>query len=152
VSKIDLTKIGHIAPKGRVQDRDYNRLEVVDQLIGMGTSCIPYLISKLEDERRLRGDVADYWVKVTVGDIAFILLIDFFTDSSWEKPTIPGLGWNQFLEVGPNAVLTGEQYLRRFIAKHGRKGIKAKWQRIWLRHKSLLYWDDGERCFKVKKS
>src|SRR6185436_5895821 len=53
LDQIDISKIGRIASKGRVQDLDYNKLEVVADLIDNGKDCIPYLISKLEDETKL---------------------------------------------------------------------------------------------------
>ena len=40
LSQIDLSKMGHMAHKGRVQDKDYNDLEVVDQLIANGKDSI----------------------------------------------------------------------------------------------------------------
>jgi hypothetical protein len=150
--RIQLQRIGHLASKGRVQDQGYNESDVVDRLIAMGTSCVPFLIGKLTDERRVKGDVIDFWTKVTVGDIAFIILTDFFLDSKWERSTIPGLKWDQFLKAKPNSALTGEQRLRRFIAKYGRERIRVKWQRVWFRYKNQLYWDEVERCFKVRKS
>jgi hypothetical protein len=146
---IDLTRIQHIGPKGRVQDKEYNDLEVVDQLIGRGTDSIPLLISKLEDETELEGRVIDFWYKVTVGDIAHIILSDFFTDSTWEKATIPGIRWDDMLERR-NAEITGEQVLREYIDKHGRSGIRKRWEKIWQEYKSRLYWDERERCFKVR--
>lgn len=67
---IDLSKIGHITPKGRVQDKYYNELPIVDQLIANGKESIPYLISKLEDETSIKEHVMDYWSLMRVGDKA----------------------------------------------------------------------------------
>ena len=46
--RVDLRRIGHIAPKGRVQDRAYNpSIPEVDALIHAGTAAIPFLISPI---------------------------------------------------------------------------------------------------------
>jgi hypothetical protein len=87
LSEIDLTNIGPIAPKGRVQDTEYNHLPVVENLIAHGNEAIPFLIAKLDDETKIRGHVFDYWSDVRVGDVAFIILTDFFTDPTWQKTT-----------------------------------------------------------------
>src|SRR6516162_5202789 len=41
------------------------------------------VISQLESEKRVHGEVLDFWYKVTVGDLAFAILMDFFTDPTW---------------------------------------------------------------------
>ncbi|PYS91181.1 MAG: hypothetical protein DMF64_13100 [Acidobacteria bacterium] len=149
LSAINLADIGHIAPKGRVQDREYNQLPVVEQLLAHGKEAIPYLIAHLEDETKIKGHVIDYWSEVRVGDVAHIILSDFFTDSTWQHMTIAGVNWNELL--GSNANLTGEQRWRNYIAKHGRKSIRAKWQQLWDENKENIFWDESERCFKVTK-
>lgn len=148
VSDIDLAAIGSIAPKGRVQDRDYNDLPVVTKLIQHGKKAIPYLISKLDDETRIKSHVMDYWSDVRVADVALIILTDFFTDSTWQKSTIPGVSWDEFLERA-NHDLTAEQVLRYYISKHGRKAIKARWQALWLKYRNQLVWDTNQRCFRL---
>jgi pseudouridine-5'-phosphate glycosidase len=47
--------MGHIAPKGRIQDTEYNQLPIVEQLTAHGKESIPFLISKLEDETKIEG-------------------------------------------------------------------------------------------------
>ena len=147
LTKINLATIGAIAPKGRVQDAEYNRLPLVDQLIAHGRDSIPYLISKLDDETKIEGHVVDYWHEVRVADIALIILTDFFTDHTWQNTTIPGIGWNQFLERGGNPDLTSEQVLKNYISKHGRSRIKQRWQKIWETYQGKIEWDEKERCF-----
>ena len=130
--------------KGRVQD---NGIKLVDEIIVGGKESIPILIDKLTDERRTTEIFENYWSYTTVGDIAFIILTDLFTDSTWTKSTLPGTGWDEILgKARPG--MTGEQQLRTFIAKHGRSAIKAKWQRIWNENRDKLYWDEQDRCFK----
>lgn len=149
VSDINLASISSIAPKGRVQDGDYNELAAVTSLIQKGKEAIPYLISKLDDETKIQGHVIDYWSEVRVADVGLIILTDFFTDSSLQNTTLPGVGWNEFLERGSNGNLTGEQVLRNYISKHGRKAIKDRWQALWLEYRGRLFWDENDRCFRV---
>ena len=151
-SQPDLATIGHISPKGRVQDRDYNNLPIVDELLAQGTKSIPYLIRKLDDETAVQDVVMDYWSEVTVGDVALIILTDFFTDSTWQKTTIPGVSWDDFLERGDRKNLTAEKLLRSYIAQHGRKNIKERWTTIWSRYQHVIMWDASERCFRLRPS
>lgn len=151
LEQIDISKIGHIAPKGRVQDLDYNKLEVVDDLIANGKECIPYLISKLDDETKLDVHVMDYWNDVTVAEIALVILSDFSLDSTWRKETIPGMSWTGLARGICTDKMTSIQCLSSMQEKYGRKGIKAKWQAVWDKHKSEIYWDEQERAFALKK-
>jgi hypothetical protein len=148
---INLSRIDHLSPKGRVQDNEYNGLEVIHQLVEMQAQAIPFLIARLDDETLINHHVLDFWSKVTVADIALIILTDFFTDSTWKKTTLPGVGWDEMLER-KNDQLTSEEVLRKFLAKHGRKAIKAKWQRIWHENRERLYWDQSQRCFNLRQS
>ena len=146
----DLSKIGYISPKGRVQDGEYNESPELKHLIARGKESIPQLIGELDNETKIEGQVLDYWSEVRVGDVALIILTDYFTDSSWQRTTIAGVGWDEFLERGSKTNLTGEQVLRNYIAKHGRDKIKARWQEIWTRDGDRIFWDDGEHCFKLR--
>ena len=150
LSDINLATIGAIASKGRVQDQDYNDLAIVKTLIAHPNDSVPYLISKLEDETKIEGHVIDHWYEVRVGDVALLMLTDFFTDSSWQNTTIPGVGWDEFLERGSNRELTSEQVLRNYVSKHGRNEIKNRWQKIWQENSTRLFWDEKERCFRVR--
>jgi hypothetical protein len=148
LTEIDLATVGAIAPKGRVQDAEYNHLPLVDQLIAHGRESIPYLISKLDDETKIEGYVVDFWNEVRVADVALIILTDFFTDHTWQNTTVPGVGWDQFLKRGANSSITAEQVLRNYISKHGRSKIKERWQQIWEKYRDQIGWDETERCFK----
>jgi hypothetical protein len=152
LSQIDLTQIGAVAPKGRVQDRDYNHLPVVEDLIAHGNEAIPFLIGKLDDETRINDHVFDQWSEVRVGDLAFAILTDFFTDPTSQKGTIPGVGYDEFLQRAPNSNVTGEQLLRNYLAKHGRPDITKRWRNIWARYKDRVHWDEHDRCFKLRDS
>ena len=151
-SPINLVKINHIASKGRVQDTGYNDSPEIKNLIARGKESIPDLIRELNNETKIEGRVLDYWSQVHVGDVALIVLTNFFTDGSWQQTTIAGVGWDEFLERGSNSNLTSEQVLRNYIAKYGRKKIKDRWQEIWTQYRDRIFWDDGERCFKLRSS
>jgi hypothetical protein len=140
-----------VAPKGRVQDKDYNQLVVVEQLIAHGKESIPFLVSKLEDETQIEGHVIDYWYQVSVGDVALIILSDFFLDRNWERSTIEGMKWDEFLGRGNNKSITGEQLLRNYIERHGRKRIKERWLQAWGKYQERIYWDERERNFIIRK-
>ena len=152
LAQVDLLKIGHIAPKGRVQDLDYNQLPVVEELIAQGKDSVPYLISKLDDETKIDGPIVDYWSDVRVGDVALIVLTDFFTDSSWQRTTLAGVSWDEFLERRNRKSLTAEQVLRNYIAQHGRKKIQDRWKDTWAQYGNKLYWHEKERCFRLTSS
>jgi hypothetical protein len=152
LAQVDLVKIGHIAPKGRVQDLDYNQLSVIEELIAQGKDSVPYLISKLDDETKIDGPIVDYWSDVRVGDVALIVLTDFFTDSSWQRTTLAGVSWDEFLERRNRKTLTGQQVLRNYIAQHGRKKIQDRWKDTWEQYSNKLYWDEKERCFRLTSS
>jgi hypothetical protein len=151
LSEINLAQIGRIAPKGRVQDRDYNQLPVVEQLIAHGKEAIPFLIGKLDDETKIKGHVIDYWNQVYVGDVALIILSDFSVNRSRERSTIEGMKWDEFLGRGNDREITSEQLLRNYIEKHGRKRIKERWQDVWEKYQERIYWDEQERAFKVRE-
>jgi len=131
-----------------VQDREYNDLAVINGLIQHGKEAVPYLISKLDDETKIEGHIIDYWSEVRVADVALIILIDFFTDSS-SQTTLAGVGWDEFLERGVNEDLTAEQVLRNYISKHGRKAIKDRWQTLWREYGDRVFWDNKESCFRT---
>lgn len=151
LKNIDLRRIARIAPKGRVQDKRYNKIVAIDVLTAVGKDSIPFLIDKLDDETKIKHHVMDYWYSVSVSDVALVILTNFFLDKSWRLSTIPGLTWDEFLERGDDKDSTGEGILRKYIAKHGRKKIKERWQKIWEENKDKIYWDNDEKCFKLKK-
>ncbi|MDX2044315.1 MAG: hypothetical protein SF097_24110 [Acidobacteriota bacterium] len=146
---IDLRQIQNIAGKGRVQDKDYNQIEMVDRLIALQTQAIPRLIEKLDDETVIPHHVMDYWAKVTVGDLALIILTDFFTDASWTRTTLPNVSWDKMLNR-KNKSDSAEAVLRQYVRQHGRKTIKEKWGKIWKANRERLFWDTKEKCFKLK--
>jgi hypothetical protein len=152
---IELSKIAHFAPKGRVQDKDYNpQLPIIDTLIEQGTNSIPLLIQMLSDDTKLDHQVIDYWPSHTVGDTALVILTDLTTDSSWRTSTIPGASWDDVLgkPATNNAVIPPYYQLQNFKQKHGSAEIQKRWQKIWLKYQQQIYWDTKQRCFKLRRS
>lgn len=157
IANIDLTTIKHIEPKGRVQDgslegENFVKLTIADDLLAYKKDCIPFLISKLDDETEMKRGTVDFWYQVYVGDIALIILTNFFTKTDEKTSTIPGFAWDEFLERGNDKDSMGEEILRRYIKKHGRKNIKERWQKMWEVNKENIYWNETEKCFDVKRA
>lgn len=148
---VDLRKIGALAPKGRVQDQEYNpNLPIVEALIKAGPEAIQFLLSKIGDGTPIGEPVIDYWPNPTVGDVAFIVLHDFFLSADWKTSTIPGLEWNDFFDRQPPGC-SSYDLMYRFIAKHGRLGLRKKVEIILQPFKGQLFWDSNDRCFKPIK-
>ena len=157
LSEINLTTIKHISPKGRAQDGsleddNFAELSIADELLSHGKDCIPFLISKLDDETELKRGTVDFWYEVYVGDIALIILTDLFTKPDAKTSTILFFSWDDFLERGNDKASMGEEILRRYIKKNGRKKIKERWQKMWDAQKENIFWNEKERCFDVKRA
>src|SRR5579864_4190517 len=121
----------------------------MDRIVGAGSKSIPVLIRMLADSRmaQTREPIICYWPGMTIGDIAFCLLIGLFTDTQG-KTTVPGAGWNDML--GPNDNLPAWEQLQSFNKKHGTTALQAKWRRLWSKYGGQTSWDAKERCFKLK--
>jgi hypothetical protein len=63
-----------------------------------------------------------------------------------------GMGWNEFLGGETDVSVTGEERLRNYIARRGRKSIRERWLRVWEQHKDTIFWDTEERCFVSKNA
>ncbi len=145
---VDLRKIGHIAPNGRVQDKEYNpNLSVVDQLISAGPDAIPFLVSKLEDSTVIRGRVLDSWPRVRVGDVAWFILYDFFTTRSLVS-TLPDPGLFAIIG-GEDQGQPGWKSWAAVVRKYGRAGIRKGVEAILKPYQGKFLWNPAERCFIV---
>jgi hypothetical protein len=133
--------------KGRLQDYPSS---VMDQIIAAGPKAIPVLIRMIADDRiaKTSEPIICYWPGMAIGDIAFCILSDLFTDSSFVKTTIPGAGWNDLL--GPGGDRPAWDQLHDFIKKHGRSALQAKWRRLWDKYAADVYWDANEKCFRLR--
>ena len=144
---VNLSKIGPIAPKGRVQDKEYNpHLRMVDALIEAGPDAIPFLVSKLDDDTEIKEYIIDYWDYVCVGDVALIILTDFFMTADWRSSTIPGLSFDELLERQTDDVPSWI-LLHDFVAKHGRAELRRKAERLLEPYDGQFVWQPTQRCF-----
>jgi hypothetical protein len=145
---IDLRKIGHIAANGRIQDKENNpNLPVVDMLIAAGPDAIPFLVSKLEDSTVIRTKVLDSWPKVCVGDVAWFILYDFFTDRSLAS-TLPDPGLFAIVGAEDNSQ-PGWKSWASIVHKVGRSGIRKGVQALLKPYEGKILWNPVERCFIV---
>jgi hypothetical protein len=144
VTSADLTRVGHLPSKGRVQDVPN---PVVGSLISSGPSAISFLVNSLTDERVVNGAVIDLWPSVHVGDIALTILTDLFTPPDQSGSAVPDMDWDTLLErTNPNA--SAYDLLNGFIAAHGRGGLQAKVKRLLEPYRGRLTWDGHDRCFR----
>src|SRR5262249_16215656 len=95
---IDLTKIKHIAPTDRIQNPQWNpnNQSLIKNIGKWKKETIPFLINKLKDETILEVGIIDYWSRVTIADLAMIILSDLFRDSNYQT-TIPGTDWHDMI-------------------------------------------------------
>lgn len=151
---VDISKTPELSSKGRFQKGDTalgETNQVAKDLVANGKDSIPFLISKLDDETEIDRHIIPFWYQLSVGDLALVILDDFFTDESGINSTVPGFEWDEFLERGGDKDLTGEEVLRRYIQKHRREKIKERWQEMWTQNKDKIFWDERCYCFKVRK-
>jgi hypothetical protein len=151
---IDISKVPPLDVKARFQEGKTGTGEpnqVAKDLVANGKGSIPFLIGKLDDETEIDHRIENYWGRLYVGDLALIILTDFFTERDLGKSAIPGFRWDEFLEKGNDKELTGEAVLRRYIEKHGRKEIRQRWQQVWDQNKEKIFWDAKCSCFRMGK-
>ena len=145
----DLRKIGRLPFKGRVQDV---RSPVVEALVNAGPPAVTFLLSKLEDRTRIPGfgTVLDFWPRVEVGHVALIVLCDLFTRADGVTPSVPGLNWDEILGR-QNQDLPAWELYDRFVAQHGRSGIRRSVEQRLAPYSGNVVWDATERCFRPGK-
>src|ERR1700722_13736185 len=76
--------------KGRLQDCD-SRDPVMREVLSRGKDAIPILISQLTDPTRSKQQVFQFWNATSSGDIAYVVLMDLFTDSDSKSFNMPGV-------------------------------------------------------------
>jgi hypothetical protein len=140
---LDWSGIGCRA-KGRLQDREYCRSEIMDQIVAQGKGAVPILISQLTDTRELKEPIFDFWGPMTVGDVANAILENLFTDSDWRTFNLPGLERIR-LTCDTGAYTCWQMVLK----KHGRKFVQDQWLAAWNEKKDRVYWDTAARCFRL---
>jgi hypothetical protein len=133
--------------KGRLQDRDYCRSKIMDQILAQGTDAVPILISQIMDARALKEPAFDFWNSMTVGDLAAAILGDLFTDSDWQTFNMPGLERVTLTVCDPK--VPAYECWQSIVKEHGRKFIQDQWLAAWNKNKDRVYWDTKAGCFRL---
>lgn len=152
--QFDLSKLGMVINGEQICNDAPNRSQDfstsgMDQIIAAGPKAVPVLIRMIADRRiaNTREPLICYWPGMAIGDIAFCVLTDLFTDSAG-RTTVPGADWNDLL--GPGNTGASWEQLHGFIKKHGSGALQARWRVVWNRYRGQVFWDPKERCFKLK--
>jgi hypothetical protein len=146
LEKYDLLAIRSLGDEGRVQEA-YDSSGVLERILKDQEAAVPFLIQSLTDARRTPEPVICLWNYTSVGDIAFVILTDLFSDASLQKSTIPGVSWDEMLGKydGP-----GIYQLHEYLRRHGRKSLQKKWSAVWAAYRDKVVWDSKQRCFVLK--
>ncbi len=154
--QFDLSKLGMVINGEQRCNDTGNRLQdfpssVMEQVIAAGPKAVPILIGMIADRHmaHTREPLICYWPGMAIGDIAFCLLNDLFTDPD-RKTTVPGADWNDLLSPGNNGAAW--EQLHGFIRKYGSAALQARWRRVWDKYQGQVFWDSKERCFKLRAS
>src|SRR5262249_16435500 len=132
--------------KGRVQDC---RGSVLEQILADGKNAIPILISQLTETARTKYEIADYWFATRSGDVAYVILIDLFTDPDLKTFGMPGVpDWFVVIKGGNFAA---KSCWNDYFHKHGRLSVQQAWMRAWKLNKDKVYWDAKAQCFRISK-
>jgi hypothetical protein len=146
----NLMELGECATKGRFQDKEYNpNLPVIDELIEMGESSIPYLISHLNSEKEYTKSPLCYWPSVKEGDISFFILSDFFLDDSWKKVSHPRACESASFDYPLDDYTGFFPAFRLYVTENGRGSIIRNWSALWRESKGKLKWNQPGRYFEV---
>jgi hypothetical protein len=135
---------GPCRPEGRLQDRQFCASTTMDAIVAGGKAAIPTLIASLNDSRRVAAPIYDHWSEMEVGDVAYFILNDLFTDApSRASGEVP---WKSVLEgCGAGA----DQCWHQFVKKHGREFVQQQWLAAWNANKERVFWDEKATCFRV---
>jgi hypothetical protein len=149
LSTIGFTVNGHqiCEDKGRLQDYPS---QMMDHIISSGPTAVPVLIGMITDTRTVKTEVPIicYFRDMTIGDLAFSVLTDLFTDAN-DRNTIPGVDWASMMDSEDKDRSSADQ-LHLFVKRHGRAVLQAKWRKLWTQYKNQVCWDAKERCFRLK--
>ncbi len=121
----------------------------VSAILAMGKEAIPVLIEALESDKPYERPPFDFWPRMTEGDMALVVLSDFFLDPTLRKSTIPELCWDNILERD-SAGISASDLLDRFVKAHGRAELARRWRQAWMQYGSESRWDSAGRFFRVE--
>jgi hypothetical protein len=133
--------------KGRGQECDQN--PVMKEVLAAGSRSIPVLIAQLTETNLTKKPIEDFWNYTTSGDVAFIVLTDFFTDKDGKSFTMPDVpDWDKIMaKCNGNA----EACWRGYVRANGITSLQRSWQAAWLANRDRVVWDHDARCFRLNK-
>ena len=131
--------------KGRLQDKEYCDSKTMNVIVCEGKAAVPTLIKALTDQTNLSTPILDYWSNMTVGDVAYLVLLSLFTDADWRTITV------KEIPRGTGCIADAQTCWHRFLRTHSRRLIKEQWQALWEADQARLYWDDKNLCFRLEK-
>jgi hypothetical protein len=144
----DLMTIGHVNPKGRIQDQPLS-VPVVAEILASGPEAIPLLINLIGSEQRYENPPFDYWPEMHEGDMALVVLSDLFLDPTWRSSTLPEACWDNMLgRSGPD--ISAWRLLGQYIETHGREDLVKRWSELWSAVEKETVWDEEGRYFRVR--
>lgn len=142
---------GPCMSKGRLQDSEFDkskeRLEEMHSIMRHGTDSVLALADSLTNSHPVAPMICG-WKGMALGDVALLTLLDLFREPDG-RSTVPELNWDTFLDRS-SPRLSPEQVLRDFVRKHGRRGLREKWDTFWSEHKDEVIWDERDRCYRVR--
>ena len=117
----------------------------MEQILGKGKSAITVLISQLTDSQPTKEPLFDYWAETRVGDIAYFILRDLFTEPDGKTFNLSSIDLPE-----ENCSLGAESCWRSFVRKHGRQAIQTQWRTAWNASRNRIYWNEEARCFRIR--
>jgi hypothetical protein len=156
--RLGLTKTKPVGyTKGRWQDAadaegdaDPVTAGEVHNVLRFGTDAIPLLIGCLTDDTRTKYRIWDYWPEPKVRDLAFSILCDLFTDRLGRQTLDGAIMWSDIQDESPDQAAWIAWGI--YNDKHGQQYLQKVWLKAWTENKTRIYWDNSDKCFKVKKT
>lgn len=147
----DLMNIRHVPTKPRVQDQ-YNagKDAALDKILAMGKDAIPFLIDRLSSKREYKHPPMDLYPRLSEGDLAYIILVDLFSDASEHQgTTVPELCWNNLLEASKYPGVPAWQLLDQFHKSHTPQQLQDRWSEMWKSRSDQIVWDQSQLFYRI---
>ncbi len=122
----------------------------VRNVLRFGMNAIPLLIGCLTDESKTKYRIGGYWPEPKVRDLAFSILCDLFTDRMRNETIDGAIMWSDIQDESPNQAAWIAWGI--YNDKHGQQYLQKVWLKAWTENKTRIYWDNSDKCFKVKKT
>lgn len=146
ISREMLLSLPRLEPMRRVQDQNLFDASLASM---SARTCVRDLVGLLDDPSPARAGVIDFWTETTVGDLAFIVLVDLFTLPDGESSTLSDASWESML-APIDTTLSAEEQLRAFDARFGRAELRRRWQAILDARIDRLVWDSSAKVIRTK--